>query len=498
MSHKLVIKDAIRQIIWRVVSAICWFIVIKIITPYLGPLRYWDYSTILKYFAIRSALADFGLYVIAVKKLWQIQNPKELEDNYWKIVWTRIFTMVIVYVFALILAFFLPAYTNNPYLIRGLPLGMLFSASFMWAWILQLPLQIKRKMEQVSIALILARISQIIILIWTVFWVFPKINFDWNTNSILAFVAIIFSVLASGLVQWIYVLYKSNKLIKLKVKIDINFIKNIIFKNRKYWFSYYLSSFHTLIVIIFLSNFFPTSQWYTYTWIRWVGLALIEIMLIIPSALGNSLLHKIWNYNVEQKKNTFGNFLIMIFWIWWLITINFLIFKNDIINIIGWSDYIWNRTNPWANTILPFLSIVLRLSFIKQVFNYIFVAHEKQNLLFKINLIWVIIWITLGLIIIPKYHLRWWVITQLLLEVLFVGWSIYTAYKQKLLPKINKKITIIISSILLIWLGLGKLTFPITQNWKLFLFSIVILLNITIISLSWPFIKKIAKGLNSE
>ncbi|USN54767.1 MAG: hypothetical protein H6765_09925 [Candidatus Peribacteria bacterium] len=44
-------------------------IVIKLITPFLGPLRFGDYSTILKYFAIWSAFADFGLYVIALKQL---------------------------------------------------------------------------------------------------------------------------------------------------------------------------------------------------------------------------------------------------------------------------------------------------------------------------------------------------------------------------------------------------------------------------------------------
>ncbi|MDP2669953.1 MAG: hypothetical protein Q8O99_02975 [bacterium] len=55
----LVIKDAVRQIIGRAVSAIGGFLVVKMITPYLGPLRFGDYSTILKYFAIRSALADF-------------------------------------------------------------------------------------------------------------------------------------------------------------------------------------------------------------------------------------------------------------------------------------------------------------------------------------------------------------------------------------------------------------------------------------------------------
>lgn len=69
MTYKLVIKDAFWQILGRVISALAGFLVIKIITPYLGPLRYGDYSTILKFFAIWSAFADFGLYVIALKKL---------------------------------------------------------------------------------------------------------------------------------------------------------------------------------------------------------------------------------------------------------------------------------------------------------------------------------------------------------------------------------------------------------------------------------------------
>jgi len=57
-SHRLVIKDAVRQLIGRIISAAFGFVIIKIMTPYLGPLRYGDYSTILKYFAIWSALAD--------------------------------------------------------------------------------------------------------------------------------------------------------------------------------------------------------------------------------------------------------------------------------------------------------------------------------------------------------------------------------------------------------------------------------------------------------
>ncbi len=121
-------------------SALFGFFVISIISPYLGVLRYGDYSTILKFFAMWSALADFGLYIIAVKDMGEIKNKenisqedkkKQLKTLFGKYVGTRLINIAIVYSCALVLGYLLPAYTSNPYLIWGLPLGMLFSASFM-------------------------------------------------------------------------------------------------------------------------------------------------------------------------------------------------------------------------------------------------------------------------------------------------------------------------------------------------------------------------------
>jgi O-antigen/teichoic acid export membrane protein len=148
-------------------------------TPYLGPLRFGDYSTILKYFAIRSAFADFGLYVIALRRLGELRDTQKAHDGetisdeskaemksyYGKFVMSRFTTITIVYAIALIIAYLIPAYTSNPYLVRGLPLGMLFSASFMISGILQLPLQLYRGMKHVSIGLTLARVAQIIALL---------------------------------------------------------------------------------------------------------------------------------------------------------------------------------------------------------------------------------------------------------------------------------------------------------------------------------------------
>ncbi|MDR0860056.1 MAG: hypothetical protein LBO09_03590 [Candidatus Peribacteria bacterium] len=58
-SHKLVIKDAVRQLFGRFISALFGFVITKIISSYLGPLRYGDYGTIFRYFARRTALVDF-------------------------------------------------------------------------------------------------------------------------------------------------------------------------------------------------------------------------------------------------------------------------------------------------------------------------------------------------------------------------------------------------------------------------------------------------------
>ena len=40
--HKLVIKDAAWQLFWRIISAIFGFVITKIISSYLWPLRYED------------------------------------------------------------------------------------------------------------------------------------------------------------------------------------------------------------------------------------------------------------------------------------------------------------------------------------------------------------------------------------------------------------------------------------------------------------------------
>lgn len=513
--HKLVIKDAAWQLFGRIISALFGFVITKIIASYLGPLRYGDYGTIFRFFAWWTALVDFGVYVIAVKRLWAIKEEKwddspELRDNYHKFVGTRMFMIIVIYTVAIVTAYLIPAYTSNPFIIWGLPLAMLYSASNMFVGIQQLPLQLFWKMNRLSWSLIVARLSQLAVLLPTVYRIFKDVSFESDqitTTAIIAFCCVIFSVVASSLWQNVDMHLRSKNLLPFKIDIDLKFIKNIFTENWRYGFSYFFSSFHTLIVLMFLWRFFPTSDGYEYVWYWALALSLLEILLIIPSSLGNSLLHKIPTYSNLDKRKSMWNLLSLVGFIGWLIALDFWIFNRDIILFVSSKDFLWSRDSLaswWSNQILPFLGIVLFFSFIKQIFNYLFVSLERQNVLFKINLTWVIVWVLVGLIVIPKWNLLWWVITQVLIETIFMVGAMAVAWKLKVYPKFNRKACRQLLWILLIMLvsgffinyGLDKWVPNGLGRWKFLILAWVY--NLIIVWISLKPIKAVAKGLTID
>lgn len=507
----LVIKDAVRQIAWRVASAIWGFLVIKLITPYLWPLRFGDYSTILKYFAIRSAFADFGVYVIALKELgvlkkkqknndytstdsvWQ-QDEDTLSTSYSKFVTTRFLMIIAVYTSALVIAYLIPAYSSNPYLIRWLPLGMVFSATFMASWILQLPLQLFWKMEQVSIALILARISQLWVIGWTIYRLYTQPWFKqgfWQE----AFALIIASVVVSGTIQMIYTRWQWSKYLGFSRNLDRGFIQRIIWWNRKYGVAYYLSSFHTLLVLMVFSWLYPTTQWFTYVGVWALALSLVEILLIVPSALGNSLIHDVSWHDRTTQKTRYSTLLKLVTWIWCFVMIMCVLFAPHVINFMWWSDYLTTTTTIWSDFILPYLSFVLVLSFIRQVHNYLFVTTGHQNTLLGINIFGVSVWLMVWLPLIIRYGIIWWIVTQIVLEVLFVGWSLRVAYRNKISLQFPWKTFLwwLIAAVVA-WVRIAPLLVVYTYN-LLTRIAIAVGISVVIIGWSWNYLKKTMRQL---
>ncbi len=533
MHYTTVIKDAFWQILGRMISAFSGFFVVTLITPLLGPLRYGDYTTILSYFALWSALSDLGLYVIGIREMGNLKAQygitdsasyasasPEIKEHFSRaisqFIWSRLMLIVIVYTVAIVIAYFIPSYASNPYIVRWLPGGMIFSALFMIAGILQLPLQLFWKMEHVSIGLILARVSQILflgIIVYAGRWQ----DGSTDTISLGLFIAVIASVVVSALTQTAYTSYMAESIVPLRRIPSWSYMWQHIRQNGKYGAAFFLSSFHLLIVALLLSVMYPTIDWFIYAGIRWLSLQLIQILLIIPSSIANSVLHRITSISPLGQKQAFGYLIAVVIWFGYLCLANFTIFASHIIYFVSGDKYIHTDTTfslTWlrhlrselsngtipvlgADVLLPFLGIVLLLSFIKTIYNYIFVAAHRQNTIFPVNLWWVIIGWSIATILVYQYNIIGGIVGQLTMEALFVCGSWIYAIRHQIAPHLPWRwigwMTLFFGTLMTLWLIYN----PLHYTEKTYFLTAFIIMNIVLVSMRYPYIKWLFKSMTS-
>ncbi len=67
--------------------------------------------------------------------------------------------------------------------------------------------------------------------------------------------------------------------------------------------------------MILLGVYYPTVDKFDFVGMWAVASALMEILLIVPSSLGNSIIPKIASYTQERMRQVFGALLLFILWI---------------------------------------------------------------------------------------------------------------------------------------------------------------------------------------
>ncbi|MDR2540333.1 MAG: polysaccharide biosynthesis C-terminal domain-containing protein [Candidatus Peribacteria bacterium] len=147
------------------------------------------------------------------------------------------------------------------------------------------------------------------------------------------------------------------------------------------------------------------------------------------------------------------------------------------------------------------MGIVLVLSFIKQCYNYLFIATDHQNILFKNNVIGVILGVIIGLLIIPKRNLLGGVITQIFIEFVYTFGAIRIAYRANLTPIVEKKhfwyLTLVLIIAGIIGFGINQY-FGNTEISLLTFFATALIFNGIIFLVSFKSIKEVAKGLTID
>lgn len=517
-SYNLVLKDAFWQIFGKVVSALIGFLVVKLITPYLGPLRYGDYSTVLNYFVLWTAFADFGLYVISLKDLGEMrhsgQSDSELSIRYSQYVWSRFFMIWIIYAVAMMVAYMLPSYTSNIYLLRGLPLGMVYSATALGGSMFRLPLQLNWDMKHVTIALFLARIAQILVLILTIYVFAPVDSFSVENLPLAVFLAVVWSALVSAIVEFLYVYFVGNKHIRLVRVSFLSFWKEFIVEKWKYGMSQFFAGLYIPLILVLLSVLYPTIEWFEYVGQWWLALSLVGMLLIVPSSLGNSMLHKVSWSDLKSQSYNFWSFFLLMLWLWLLLLVNFLIYAKPIIYFVSWEKYlswlnmtvydsIWyvfshlsilDQTMLWADFLLPMFAIILLISFVKNVFTYAFVASHNHNSLFKVNMVSVIVWLVIGYLLVDEFQLVWALLGQLIFGVTFLILYLSESLRLHILPRfLWKDVLKVVGFFLLLWIAWYFVDIK-SDQFLLFIGSAAIL-NLAVLGIWFKWLKRVAKGL---
>ena len=181
--------NVVFNVITKILSTILALVGIGFITRYLGKDGFGDYSTVLAFFAFFGSAADLGLYSITAREISrQDADEKKIVSNALAL---RLTSSLLVFLITPLFIYFLPYSSSVKVGILIAAASFVFSTTYM---VLNGVFQKNLAMDKVASAEVLGKLLQLFIIILAV-----KLN--------LGFVAIIFSVLASMILNFVIIVF---------------------------------------------------------------------------------------------------------------------------------------------------------------------------------------------------------------------------------------------------------------------------------------------------
>ncbi len=446
---KKIASNTISQILSKVATAIISIFLISSLTKYLTPEMYWQYNKIYNYLSIFTFLADLWLYTISVR---EISKNKDLSEKIvWNVMSLRFILWIGVIVLSILIALFLPGYNTKVSLISIFIISIFSVFSLMNSSVLSL-MQAYMKIEFSSLTFVLWKIVNLFLILWVVFIVFPKsetFSFD------MAFILIMISWLLWIMVNFFLNFYYANKIVKVRLLFDIEYMKYLFKTSFAYWFALFLSVVYFKVDVILISLIETWTKADVSIALYSLPMKIIEVLMVIWMFFLNSILPSLSEYFKENKyeklqiliNNSFKflfsfSFLIVIFWI---------LFWKEMISIIATPDYIDKNIYTYTSYDAMFIVLfVLLFYFISSLFNYVFIASKNEKIILWVNIFITIFNIVWNIILIPKFSFIGSALVTLFSQIVLF-WLLY--YFSRKIVKINFDILYIFKVILFsIWI----------------------------------------------
>lgn len=462
---KKIASNTISQIATKFLTAFLAIFFIWILTNYLPVELFWEYNKIYNYLAIFAFLADLWLYTIAIREI--SKDKSQTKKIIWNMMTLRLGLWIIILIIALVLGYFLPGYSNPTAMMWIFIVGIFTIFSLLNSSVMAL-MQSYMKIEFSLVSTIFWKIVNFILVVFIVFLLFPSGDID---SYKLPFLLIL-----SAWTVWIFINYIMNYIYVRRIAevwflFDLDYIKYLIKTSLPFWIALFLSVVYFKVDIVILSILEPADISNTSIALYSLPMKIVEVLMITWMFYLNSILPIISEYFKENLLSKIeailSNSFRFLFWLWWIILVLWILFREHLILLIATPDYLDNNIHNFTSgDVFLIVLFVLSFYFISSIFNYIFIASKNEKTLLKINIFITIFNIVWNIIMIPIYSFIWaWIVTLVSQILLLVLWYIYSRPIIKFKIPLLYIIKVIIFSIIiyLMW-------YFIVSNYSIWLF----------------------------
>ncbi|HIQ56564.1 TPA: polysaccharide biosynthesis C-terminal domain-containing protein [Candidatus Gracilibacteria bacterium] len=448
---KKIITNTVVQIAGKLITAIIALATVNILSRYFSTSEFGDYGTIYEYLALFGAIADMGIYTLMLREM---SKP---EVNTAKLYATgstlRIIITAISMLFAVGIAFFIPAYfyTNIP---LGVVIASIGTFFILMSGTVSVVLQYALKMQNYAYALITGKIFTFLGVVAITQYFYPIIN-GVHTGGNSPFFWILFLGLIGSFIIMGITFYFSQQEIQLN-------IPNILLEKRKlvelfkqalpFGISMFLTTFYFRMGVLLLGWMLPRSEKINGEEMcttqfcgdlesakYLVALRMMEVLLYFPIFFMNSLLPHLTKtlnqkHSEENKQNTLSySFLFMIIMAL-PITIGGVLLATPLAGMLASDHLLANEFQEGSDTAFFFLAIALFFAFLNIFSSFVLIALNNQKKVLYSNLIVVTIGLALNFILIPEIGLKGSAISTLVTEIVLSILLVYYLQKIQYFP----------------------------------------------------------------
>ena len=421
--YKKIASNTLFQIASKAITAFISIFLIWILTKYLPIELYGSYNKVYSYLWIFAFLADLGLYTITIREISQKKvDPEKIIGN---VLTLRTILWLGIWILAFWVAFLLPWYHDTLTLSAIFIVGAFTLVSLINSSILAL-MQSQMKMEFSLLSVVAGKILNIILIALFLIFIFT----DPSENSlafIFVFIAWFFGILLNTLMNYIY----AKRLIPIKYRFDVEYIKHIFKISLPYWVALFLSVVYFKVDIILLSLLESPEKADISIALYGLPMKIVEVLMVLGWFYLNSLLPSLTEKYSQKKYKEISKILwvslkiLLSFWLFIFMIWN--LFATEIISIIATPEYL-NPIGHIFNSVqaLNIVFWVLVFHFLSLGFIYMMIAAEKQSLLLWINLIVTVINIVWNIILIPYFSFIGAAMVTLISQVILmcISWVI--------------------------------------------------------------------------